>query len=160
MFKLFKKAWKAIKSLFVNAYEKADEITKKLTPIAVYAAETAKRINESTAGDIIEYFLTSVIPGKTDDIVIKKARQTLRKVLPIILTQLQIVDTIAEIADPNEKFKAIIEAINLSPDSVKDEKYKELAGRILEALRDGNVTLSEAKEIAEYYYDNFVKNGN
>lgn len=160
MFKLLKKAWKAIKSLFVNVYEKADEITKKLAPIAVYVVETAKRINESTTGDIIEYFVTSVIPGKTDDIVIKKARQTLRKVLPIILTQLQIVDTIAEISDPNEKFKAIIEAINLSPDSVKDEKYKELAGRILEALRDGNVTLSEAKDIAEYYYDNFVKNGN
>lgn len=160
MFKLLKKAWKAIKSLFVNVYENADEITKKLASIAVYVVETAKRINESTTGDIIEYFVTSVIPGKTDDIVIKKARQTLRKVLPIILTQLQIVDTIAEISDPNEKFKAIIEAINLSPDSVKDEKYKELAGRILEALRDGNVTLSEAKDIAEYYYDNFVKNGN
>ena len=52
---------------------------------------------------------------------------------------------IAEIEDENEKLKAILVAVNLSPDETKNALYHSFGALALEKLSDGKLTWSEAR---------------
>ena len=54
----------------------------------------------------------------------------------------------------NAQAKAIIAAINMSPDEIKNAYYHTFAVLILEKISDGKLTWSESVQIAEYYYNN------
>ena len=71
----------------------------------------------------METIVTAAIPGNKDDIVVKNLRAKLKEILPRIITQLTIINTIDEIEDENEKIKAILVAVNLSPDETKNALY-------------------------------------
>ena len=138
-------------------WKKVDEYIEKITPIAIKVVEQIKNINESTTGDVIETILSSVIPGTTDDVIIKKVREKLREYLPNIIKALNISNSIAEIEDANEQLKSILNAINMSSDETKNAYYHSLSVMILNSLSDGKLTWSESIQIAEYYYSNIYK---
>lgn len=154
-----KKFFAMILAFLVSLWNKADQLVKRVTPVAIGVVNEVKKINESFTGDIIETIITAVIPGTADDKIIKTIRDKLRTTLPKVLTVLNISQSIAQIEDPNEQLKAIINAINLSSDEAKNTYYHGLCALIIQDLSDGKVTWSEAVQIAEYYYTNIYKKG-
>lgn len=138
-------------------WKKASNEVKKIAPIAVKSVEVLKSINESFAGDVIETVITSIIPGKADDVFIAMLRQKLRVILPKVILNLNIGNAIANIGDPKEQLKAIVLAINMSSDETKNIYYHSLCVLILEALADGKLSFSESVQISEYYYTNIYK---
>lgn len=141
-------------AFIAGLWTKATEEVKKITPIAVGAVNVLKTVNESTSGDIIEFVITSLIPGKADDIIVKKVRDKLKEILPKVIIQLNIAQSISLIKDPNEQLKAIVVAINMSSDETKNVYYHSLCVLILQSLADGKLTWSESVQVAEYYYTN------
>lgn len=145
--------WAFVSSL----WKKASDEVKKITPIAIGAVNALKGINDSFAGDIIETVLATVIPGKVDDIVIHNIRIKLKEILPKVILQLNIANTISHIQDPNEQLKAIVVAINMSSDETKNIYYHSLSVLILQSLADKKLTWSESVQIAEFYYTKIYK---
>lgn len=145
--------WVFLSSLWTKA---SDEV-KKITPIAIGAVNALKGINDSFAGDIIETVLSAIIPGKVDDIVIHNVRVKLKEILPKVIKQLNIANSISNIQDPNEQLKAIVVAINMSSDETKNIYYHSLSVLILQSLADGKLTWSESVQIAEFYYTKIYK---
>ena len=144
-------------AFIAGLWKKATDEVKQITPIAVSAVNVLKTVNESTAGDIIEMVLSAIIPGKVDDIVIHNIRLKLKEILPKVIIQLNIANSISKIQDPNEQLKAIVVAINMSSDETKNIYYHSLCVLILQSLADGKLTWSESVQIAEYYYTNIYK---
>lgn len=150
---ILKKIW-----LFIaNLWSALDALIEKYAPVAINVVNAIKKINESTTGDIIETIVSTVIPGKADDAFIAILRAKLKEILPKVITALNMSEAIARIEDPNEQLKAIINAINLSPDETKNAYYHSISALILQALSDGKLTWSESVQIAEYYYTNIYK---
>ena len=138
-------------------WKKTTSEIKRITPIAVKAVEALKAINDSFAGDVIEAVIASIIPGKTDDVFISMLRQKLRETLPRVILNLNFANAISNIGDTNEQLKAIVLAINLSPDEAKNTYYHSLCVLILESLADGKLSFSESVQISEYYYTHIYK---
>lgn len=140
-----------------NLWKKADQLVEKVTPIAIKVVNELKKINESTTGDIIDMIVSAVIPGTNDDKIIDLIRLKLKEILPKVLLQLNLAQSIADIKDPNEQLKAILTAINMSPDQTKNAYYHTFCVMIIESLADGKLTWSESVHISEYYYSNIYK---
>ena len=149
--------WKKLLSSVKKTYNKVDELANKLCPVAIDVVEAMKKINDGFAGDVLETIVTAAIPGNKDDIVVKNMRAKLKEVLPKIITQLTIINSIAEIEDENEKLKAILVAVNLSPDETKNALYHSFGALALEKLSDGKLTWSEAVQLTEWWYLNIYK---
>ena len=110
------------------------------------------------AGRNIENISTDFVKYEPqDDTVVKNMRAKLKEVLPKIITQLTIINSIAEIEDENEKLKAILVAVNLSPDETKNALYHSFGALALEKLSDGKLTWSEAVQLTEWWYLNIYK---
>ena len=58
--------------------------------------------------------------GKADDLAIKAIREQLRKKLPEVLEIMRLSMNIAKVDDANLQVKMILDAINMSPDAVKN----------------------------------------
>ena len=148
-----KKIWNAISSLF----EKLEDEAKVLVPIAINVVEAIKNFELSTSADVIEYVVTSAIPGDADDLAVSKGRDILRLWLPKILLELNLVNSIANIEDTNEQLIAILAQLKMSSDETQNIIYHGLSSLIIEKLSDGKFSWSDAIAISEYYYINVVK---
>ena len=155
---------KKIKSLFLKSklfiiqiWDKADELVERIAPIAINVVEQIKNINESSTGDIIELIISKAIKGSADDIAIKAIREQLRKRLPEVLEIMRLSMNIAKVDDANLQVKMILDAINLSPDAVKNAHYHAFCSLVIEKISDGKLTWGESVIIAQYYYDNIYK---
>ena len=110
--------------LFIaQLWEKADELVERIAPVAINVVEQIKTINESSTGDIIELIISKAIKGNADDIAIKAIREQLRKRLPEVLEIMRLSMNIAKVDDANLQVKMILDAINMSPDAVKNAHY-------------------------------------
>ena len=138
-------------------WSKSDKIVDKYAPIAINVVEAIKKVNENSTGDIIELVITTAIPGTKDDVIVKLARKQLKVILPKILLQMNIVQSVSTIQDPNEQLKAILTAVNMSSDEAKNAYYHSFAALILQALADKKLTWAESVYIVQYYFDNIYK---
>jgi len=138
--KFLHRLWTGIKGIF----DKIEDDLKRLVPVAIKVVEAIKTFDESIVSDV----LTTLIPGEVDD----KIMQKLREFLPKILLELNMVDSIIGITDPNEQLKAILARIKLSPKNSQDVFYHGIASLILSELSDGKFSWSDAVAVAEYYY--------
>ena len=152
-----KMLWATIIAFISSLWKRADKLVHQIAPIAISVVEAVKKVNESVTGDIIEHIIESIIPGVQDDVIIGLIRTKLKDVLPKLIIELNIANSIANIEDPNEQIKAIINAINISPDETKNTYYHVLCTKIVEALSDGKLTWSESIHITEFYYSNIYK---
>jgi hypothetical protein len=137
--------WIGISKMF----HKLEKETKVLLPAVVKVVNEIKKIVDGPAADII----TAIIPGDIDD----KIKDKLREILPVAILKLNIIASINGIEDTNEKLKAILSAINLSPDETKNIYYHGLGALILEELSDGKFSWSDATVALEYYYAHIYK---
>ena len=146
-----------IKLFIVQLYSKADELIERIAPIAINVVEQIKQVNESTAGDVIELIISKAIKGNADDLIIRQVREQLRKRLPEVLEIMRLSMNIAKVDDKNLQVKMILDAINMSPDEIRNAYYHTFCVMILEKISDGKLTWSESVMIAEYYYNKIYK---
>ena len=142
-----------IKLFIVQLYSKADELIERIAPVAIEVVEQIKQVNESTAGDVIELIISKAIKGNADDLIIRQVREQLRKRLPEVLEIMRLSMNIAKVDDKNLLVKMILDAINMSPDAVKNAHYHTFCSLVLEKISDGKLTWSESVLLAEYYYN-------
>ena len=142
-----------IKLFIVQLYSKADELIERIVPIAINVVEQIKQVNESTAGDVIELIISKAIKGNADDLIIRQVREQLRKRLPEVLEVMRTALNIAKVDDKNLKVKMILDAINMSPDEIRNAHYHTFCSLVLEKISDGKLTWSESVLLAEYYYN-------
>ena len=144
--------------LFIaQMWAKADELVERIAPVAINVVEQIKNINESSTGDIIELIISKAIKGNADDLAIKAIREQLRKRLPEVLEIMRLSMNIAKVDDANLQVKMILDAINMSPDAIKNAHYHTFCSMLLEKISDGKLTWGESVIIAQYYYDNIYK---
>ncbi len=153
MKKLLQKIWAAIKSVWA----KADEATKQYVPIAISVVEAIKTVLESPVDDVLVFIAKSATPSGASAALIDKINTTIKEFIPKVLMDLKLVDSIANITDPNEQLKAILEQFKLSSDETKNIIYHGLSSLIIEKLSDGVLSWSDAIAISEYYYQNIAK---
>ena len=155
--KTIKQLFLKIKLFIIQIWDKADGLVERIAPIAINVVEQIKQVNESTAGDVIELIISKSIKGKADDLIIRQVRDQLRKRLPEVLEIMRLSMNIAKVDDKNLQVKMIIDAINLSPDEIRNAYYHTFCAMILEKISDGKLTWSESVMIAEYYYNKIYK---
>ena len=155
--KKIKVLFQEIKLFVLKIWDKADELIDIIAPVAINVVEQIKTINESTTGDIIELIISKAIKGNADDLAIKAIREQLRKRLPEVLEIMRLSMNIAKVDDANLQVKMILDAINMSPDAVKNAHYHAFCSLVIEKISDGNLTWGESVIIAQYYYDNLYK---
>lgn len=153
MKKLLRKIWTAVQ----KAYAKMVSETREMVPIAVGAVEAIKNVMDGPVDDILAEIIKAAIPGNADNILIDRARAVLAEYIPKVLFELKLIDSIANIDDPNEQLKAILLQLKLSSNETKAVVYHGLATLILEKLSDGKLSFSDSAAIAEYYYQHVVK---
>ena len=147
-----------IKLFVLKIWDKADGLVEVIAPVAINVVEQIKTINESTTGDIIELIISKAIKGNANDLAIKAIREQLRKRLPEVIEIMRLSMNIAKVDDANLQVKMILDAINMSPDAVKNAHYHAFCSLVIEKISDGNLTWGESVIIAQYYYDNIYRN--
>ncbi len=70
---------------------------------------------------------------------------------------MNLVNSIANIEGVNAQLQAILNALKVSPDNVKAEKYHTLASKILVILSDGKIKWGESVIFTEWYYQTYIK---
>jgi len=154
MGKLLRKIWRFIENLF----SRVEEEVERYVPIAVNIVEGVKRTVESDQFISVTEIVKFAIPGDTDDKIIDKVLEITKKYIPKIALQLRIVESITDIEDVNEQMIAVVEALKEVNNEEKNDYWHELASFVLRRLADGRISLGEAGAIAEYHYQNYVKN--
>lgn len=154
MGKLLRKIWNFIERLFIQVEARIESYV----PIAVNIVEGIKRTVESNQFNSVVEIVKFAIPGDTDDKIIDTVLDTTKKYIPKIALQLNIIDTITGIEDVNEQMIAVVNALKEVNNEQKNDYWHELAAFILRQLADGKISLGEAGAIAEYHYQNYVKN--
>lgn len=142
-----------IKRLYMGIVKK----TRVVLPVAINIVETIKKVVDSPVDNVVSEIIANAIPGEADDAIITKSRLFIENVLPQVLTQLVIIDSISNIDNPNDQLKVILDKLKLSSDETKAVVYHGLASLILTDLSDGKLTWSESVEISEYYYSKIIK---
>lgn len=146
-----------VKAFILNIWDRADGLVDVIAPVAINVVEQIKTINESTTGDIIELIISKAIKGQADDIIIHQLREKLKEKLPEVIEIMRLAMNIASVEDKNLQAKMVIDAINFSPEQVKNAHYHTFCSMLIESVSDGKLTWSESVMIAEYYYNKIYK---
>ena len=146
-----------VKAFVLNIFDKADELVERIVPVAINVVEEIKKINETTTGDIIELIITKAIKGEADDLIIRNLRVKLKEKLPEVIEVMRLALNIAKVDDKNLQAKMVLDAINFSPEQVKNAHYHTFCSMLIESISDGKLTWGESVIIAQYYYDNIYK---
>ena len=146
-----------VKAFVLNIFDKADELVERIAPIAVKVVEQIKTINETTTGDIIELIITKAIKGEADDLIIRNLRVKLKEKLPEVIEVMRLALNIAKVDDKNLQAKMVLDAINFSPDQIKNAHYHTFCSMLIESISDGKLTWGESVILSQYVYDNLYK---
>ena len=146
-----------VNAFVLNIFDKADELVERIAPIAVKVVEQIKTINETTTGDIIELIITKAIKGEADDLIIRNLRVKLKEKLPEVIEVMRLALNIAKVDDKNLQAKMVLDAINFSPDQIKNAHYHTFCSMLIESISDGKLTWGESVILSQYVYDNLYK---
>ena len=146
-----------VKAFVLTIYDKADELVERIAPVAINVVEEIKKINETTTGDIIELIITKAIKGEADDLIIRNLRAKLKEKLPEVIEVMRLALNIAKVDDKNLQAKMVLDAINFSPDQVKNAHYHTFCSMLIESVSDGKLTWGESVILAQYVYDNIYQ---
>ncbi len=152
MNKIFKKIVAFIKKLYTSLKDE----TKHYLPIAISLVEGIKKVMDSPVDDVVLGVLEVVIPSIPKDKV-DTIKAKIEVALPKLLTELNLINSIANIENVNDQLQAILDALKVSSDDIKAEKYHTLASKLLVILGDGKITWGEAVMFTEWYYQTYLK---
>ena len=146
-----------VKAFVLTIFDKADELVERIAPVAINVVEQIKTINETTTGDIIELIITKAIKGEADDLIIRNLRVKLKEKLPEVIEVMRLALNIAKVDDKNLQAKMVLDAINFSPDQIKNAHYHTFCSMLIESVSDGKLTWGESVILAQYVYDNIYQ---
>ena len=146
-----------VKAFVLTIFDKADELVERIAPVAINVVEEIKKINETTTGDIIELIITKAIKGEADDLIIRNLRVKLKEKLPEVIEVMRLALNIAKVDDKNLQAKMVLDAINFSPDQIKNAHYHTFCSMLIESVSDGKLTWGESVILAQYVYDNIYQ---
>jgi len=118
--------------------------TRELTPEILQVVNNVKNFVDSPGCD----FLTAVIPGTWDNWL----QDLMKAYLPKLLDILNKVESYAEIADPNERMKAIVANMQLSEGDLRDVTFQPMAAKLVEKATEN--PYGKSVIIAESAYQN------
>ncbi len=121
---------------------------KKAVHIGVTITDAIK--NYDTAHPEIADIITKLIPGDLDD----KIKDTLREKLPVVLTELRLVDATLGLTDPNEIVAAAVKTIQQLSGDYRSAFLNSLSILIAQVAADGNFNWDDAAYLMKWYYDN------
>ncbi len=150
-----KKFLQSILAKVKNLFHKAEDQTKKLTLIAIKLTEGLKSVMDSPVSDVVLSIVKTAIPGTADDVLIDKVKKYVEEHLPTTILTLKMVNSIANITDPAEQLKAILEQFKLSDDVDKNAAYHDFCTKAIFCLADGKLTWSECVYLAQSGYEDF-----
>lgn len=141
-----KKIWQWIKGLF----GKAEHMVHKYIMPAVTVVEALKTFVDSPVADI----LTAIIPSTVDDAV----KITLRRVLPQVLLEMQIIsDYEGNKDDPQKVIELVLERVKQLSPQAQATFWHALAVMISDCMTDGHLSFSEVVHLVQYTYDYLYK---
>lgn len=139
------KIWNEIKNLFASIPVEL----KTAIHIGVIVAENIKTFVDSPAADI----LTTLIPGDIDD----KIKDVLRSKIPLILSELKLVDDCQNITDPTQLTTCAIKALQGLDGNIKSSFLHTISILVAEVATDGQLTWSDGVYLSEWYYQHKYK---
>ena len=134
------KIWTSIEKIFNSLESKL----KDAVHIGVLITANINNFVFSPAADV----LTAIIPGDLDD----KIKQLLRAKLPHILTQLKLVDTTAELTDPDEIVRYAVMMLQTLDGDIRSAFLHNLSVMIAQVAADGKLSWADGVYILQWYY--------
>ena len=131
---------------------------RKLLPVAIAIGNAVKQAIDnptSVSGSIVQFLLDAVkqaIPGKADDLIIDGAFEKLKEKLPILLLDMRLINSIADIEDPEERLKAVLAELKFSSDTQYNLFIHDFVILVTNIIADGKITWEEILMIQEAVY--------
>ncbi len=142
---ILNKIWKSIKNMFAGI----PPDLKTAIHIGVAVTENIKLFIDSPAADI----LTMLIPGTVDD----RIKDILRVKLPVILTNLKLVDNCTDLDNPDQLAACAVKTIQSLEGDFKSAYLHNLSILVAQATADGKLTWSDGVYLLEWYYQHKYK---
>ncbi len=140
-----KKIWNQIEVLFGGL---PSEI-KAALQIGITITENIKNFVDSPIVDI----LTSIIPGNIDDVI----KDKLRASLPVLLTELKLVESSLSLTQPDLIVKAAIAVIQTMDKNIKPGILHQLSILMAQVAADGKLSWSDGVLLSQWYYEHKFK---
>lgn len=142
LFSFLTKVWDEVKSLFGGLPAEL----KIAVDVGVKVTEGLKTFVDSPEADI----LTAIIPGTVDDAL----KNLLRAKLPVILSDMKLVDATLGLTDPNAITAAAIKVIQSLDPSISNAFLHNISILVAQVAADGKLSWSDGVYILEWYYKN------
>ena len=137
-----------IKSLFNTI---PNEVATALK-IGITITENIKTLVNSPVADV----LAAIIPGDIDNLI----RNKLQLSLPVILTELKLVESSLTLTQPNTIVNAAIETIKTMDKNIKSGVLHQLSILITQVVADEKLSWSDGVYLSQWYYENKFKTAN
>lgn len=144
-----------LKNLFAwinTLWTRIDKETQRMVPIAITLTNAVKQFVDSPLGEFSMEGLKKLITGSVDDVIIDKAHSFIDNKFPDIIIRLKLIESVVAIEDKNAKALAVLNFLRTADASEKTNFWMGLSAVILEALKDGKITMAEATLIIQSYY--------
>ena len=142
-----------IKTFFKNIWIKIKSITDKYLPLSVKVVQGVKKAIESEAYDTVLGIVKTMIKGEADDVILDKVTAFLRKRVPELCIQLEILNA----ANGSDDIESALKALKTTYGDKWEQFMSGLAGDLYNYLSDGKLDAKEAAALAKSFYDSYIK---
>ena len=148
-----KKIFNKIKDALLSVFGGLMDFLVRNGDIAVKVTNTVKEVINNPAID----WVVALTPSKTDDRILAKAKQIVPEVAVKIGLAMNIIKVAEAEKDQAVAFSKVLAFVSTQlPDEGKAIFYRELSGKIAEALSDGKISGAEAVAIAQLVFKKII----
>jgi hypothetical protein len=138
-----------IKSALSKAFGSALTYLVDRGEVAIKVTNILKSVVQSP----VTGFLVALTPTKSDDILLAKAKILVPSVAVNVALAMSIIKEADVVGDPDQVLALILDKIRLHlPEEGKAIFYRELSGKIAEALSDGRLSTAEPVGIVQLVF--------
>jgi hypothetical protein len=121
--------------------------------IAIKVTNIVKDFIENPAVDLV----VALTPNKKDDVLLARAKVLVPKILVQIGMAMAIVQKAEAESDPEVAYSVVLSYISTKlPEDGKAIFYRELSGRVAQALSDGNISTAESIVLVQLIFKNLL----
>jgi hypothetical protein len=110
-------------------------------------------ISPSFADSPVAGILTTIIPGDVDGKITNKLQLS----LPVLLTELKLVESSLNLTQPNAITNAAVDTIKTMDKNIKPGLLHHLSVLITQIVADGKLNWSDAVYLCQWYYEHKFK---
>jgi len=143
-----KKFFRKIGQFFEKLFKGLLPDLKKAIHIGVIVTNAIKEFDLANAGTVD--IITKLIPGELDD----KIKDKIREELPMIMTQLQLVDNTMMLTNKDEIVASAVKTLQQLSGDYRSAFLNSLSIIVAQVASDGKLDWNDAKYLLSWYYDN------